>query len=272
MSVSKLVNMPHIDRQREYFDTIAQVYDRYNFRTQTYEWMCHEILNVLEEFRTRTGKGKIDLLDCATGTGDVLAELAVVQEFNRLVGIDISSGMLRQAEKRLHDAGQEAELVCGDLNNMPFASNSLDVFVFKLAFHHLELPWRVMEETTRVIRSPGLIIIADVLSPENVVADEFFYALNRMREPANFRYRPLSVLRFWLQHYGFKEIGIAQTSITLALEAWLKEPTYFEADKTVEWVVSAPAQIKEIFNLRYDSTFKTHLLDFNVAVLSAQLD
>jgi SAM-dependent methyltransferase len=209
------------------------------------------------------------LLDCGTGTGDVIYELAARDLPIEFCGIDLSFNILRTAQRRLRTS-RECQVIFlnADLGRLPLHSHSVDITVFKLSFHHIETPWVILSELHRVMRLNSMILICDILSPENLVVDEFFYVLNRMREPANFRYRPLSVLKFWLERYGFNEFKVLTTKITLELERWLSGPTYFEPEKTIAWVLSAPKKIKGFFNVRKDKNSESHLIDFQACILA----
>lgn len=118
-------------------------------------WHHNERPMVIELLRA---KREVSLgLDLGVGTGRYLAE------FNRLgvraVGLDISEHMLHRAGCRL---GSRADLLCADMNHMPFASASFDLVVAARVFSHLPRLLPALAEIGRVLRHGGLLIVTDV--------------------------------------------------------------------------------------------------------------
>jgi SAM-dependent methyltransferase len=101
--------------------------------------------------------GGLDFLDLGCGTGATLTALA--PRFRRGVGMDLSTGMLRQAGP----GPGNAALVRGDVSRLPFADGSFDLVFSVTLLHHLEdgALAAVMAEAKRVLRPGGLTVHFD---------------------------------------------------------------------------------------------------------------
>ena len=98
----------------EFFDGHAPVYMDNSFTKNTVE----EVDFVLEELRLPPGSR---ILDVGCGTGRHAVELA--RRGYRVTGVDISSGMLAEAEKAAREANVEVELIHADATQ--FTSDKL---------------------------------------------------------------------------------------------------------------------------------------------------
>ncbi|HEY2536438.1 MAG TPA: ubiquinone/menaquinone biosynthesis methyltransferase [Solirubrobacteraceae bacterium] len=96
------------------------------------------------------------ILDVATGTGMVAAELLARAPGCTVVGLDQSAEMLARARARF-DAGPESErveLVTGQAENLPFADASFDALTFTYLLRYVDDPAATMRELARVLK-PG---------------------------------------------------------------------------------------------------------------------
>ena len=72
------------------------------------------------------GKNKPkQILDIATGTGDLALMMANLNP-DRIVGLDISSGMLEVGKQKIANANlsEKIEMIVGDSEDMPFEDNT----------------------------------------------------------------------------------------------------------------------------------------------------
>lgn len=79
-------------------------------------------------------------------------------------GIDLSRGMMRLIRSKL-DGGQAPRLAQADCGKLPFADDSFDVIHAVRVFHHLA-EWRAcIDESRRLLRVGGALIIVENLPP-----------------------------------------------------------------------------------------------------------
>ncbi|MEZ4471392.1 MAG: methyltransferase domain-containing protein [bacterium] len=126
---------------RAYYDDFSGWYERE--RHHGY----HALLDQLQVGIARPLSASRDVLEVGCGTGMILKEIAPVAR--HAVGIDISRGMLGQAQERgLH-------VVEGSATALPFADASFDfVYSFKV-LAHVEGIHQALEEVSRVLRPGG---------------------------------------------------------------------------------------------------------------------
>jgi demethylmenaquinone methyltransferase/2-methoxy-6-polyprenyl-1,4-benzoquinol methylase len=96
------------------------------------------------------------VLDVATGTGMVAAELLARCPDCTLVGIDQSEQMLGAARARF--AGdRRVELLQGEAESLPFADASFDCLTFTYLLRYVEDPAATLRELARIVRPGGRV-------------------------------------------------------------------------------------------------------------------
>jgi 2-polyprenyl-6-hydroxyphenyl methylase/3-demethylubiquinone-9 3-methyltransferase len=96
------------------------------------------------------------LLDIACGGG--LSGPHLAGKGYRLVGLDLSAMSLREARQHEYDT-----VVQADITRIPLASESVDVVVAGQCLEHVPDPFAVVEESCRVLR-PGGTLVLDTLA------------------------------------------------------------------------------------------------------------
>lgn len=108
-----------------------------------------------------------DLLDIATGTGDLAIMMAEIPD-TVITGIDISAGMLDVGRKKVaqRQLDQRISMLLGDSENMPFADNSFDAITVSFGIRNFENLERGLAEILRVLRPGGIFVILETSVPE----------------------------------------------------------------------------------------------------------
>jgi ubiquinone/menaquinone biosynthesis C-methylase UbiE len=110
----------------------------------------------------KTPRGRAVDLGC--GPGYLVTDLISQAPDLHVTGIDLSDEMLAEAEAHAqrHGAGQHASFRKGDVQQIPFPDNSLDLVVSTLSLHHWLDPVAVLDEISRVLRPGGSFLIFDL--------------------------------------------------------------------------------------------------------------
>ena len=151
------------DQVAKMFDTISGNYDSLN-RVISFgidvKWR-KKVLQLV----AKTNPEKI--LDIATGTGD-LAILMAQTRANKIIGLDISAGMLEIGVKKIEEKklSQTIEMVLGDSENMPFEDHFFDAITVAFGVRNFEHLEKGLAEILRVLKPGGIFVILETSVPE----------------------------------------------------------------------------------------------------------
>ena len=108
----------------------------------------------------------IDILDIATGTGDLAINL-VNTGAKKIIGLDISSGMLAVGKKKIEEKklNDIIEMVVGDSENLPFDENTFDAITVAFGVRNFENLEVGLSEIYRVLKPEGTLVILETSIP-----------------------------------------------------------------------------------------------------------
>ncbi|MBW4361962.1 bifunctional demethylmenaquinone methyltransferase/2-methoxy-6-polyprenyl-1,4-benzoquinol methylase UbiE [Flavobacterium taihuense] len=108
-----------------------------------------------------------NILDIATGTGD-LAILLAQTKAKKIIGLDISAGMLEIGEKKIEarHLSQTIEMVLADSENMPFEDNFFDAITVAFGVRNFEHLEKGLSEILRVLKPNGIFVILETSVPD----------------------------------------------------------------------------------------------------------
>lgn len=129
------------------YDQIAPHYDQ----RFAYQREREGIVKALRKLVEKLKAGRI--LEVGCGTGHWLDKLQPVAQ--KLVGLDLSAGMLSQARRRQ----MPAECVQGYARRLPFRSRTFDLVFCVNAIHHFEAPRAFVRESSRILRAGGVLAV-----------------------------------------------------------------------------------------------------------------
>lgn len=157
---------------RQMFDSIAPAYDFMN-RCMT--------MGIDKLWRRKAvkivGKSRPQhLLDVATGTGDLAIQLCKKLNPAKIVGIDLSEGMLEIGRRKVADRGLDRVITLeqGDCLNLRFGEGEFDAVTVAYGvrnFEHLEQGYA---EMYRVLAPGGVLCVVELSTPTNPLI-KFFY-------------------------------------------------------------------------------------------------
>lgn len=98
------------------------------------------------------------ILEVGCGRGVALPVLDRLLSPRRLVGLDIEEELLLEAADNLREHGAKAELLQGDVRQMPFADEAFDVVIDFGTLYHIARPQLALAEIARVLTPGGTFV------------------------------------------------------------------------------------------------------------------
>jgi demethylmenaquinone methyltransferase/2-methoxy-6-polyprenyl-1,4-benzoquinol methylase len=154
-------------------EQVAEMFDRIAFR---YDFL-NRFLSAGTDVSWRkkaievlAGLQPKSILDVATGTGDMAIMMANRLPQSKIIGIDISEGMLVKGREKLLKAGLEGQisLQSGDsetINYPPASFDAVSVAFGVRNFEHLE---KGLKEIFRVLKPGGKLVILEFSKPKTL--------------------------------------------------------------------------------------------------------
>ena len=145
------------------FDAISENYDGLNrvisFGTDI-KWR-KKVLAIIIDHQPES------ILDIATGTGDLAIKFAEKTSATKIIGLDLSEGMLSIARKKVADTELKntIEFIKGDSEALPFKDNMFDAITVSFGIRNFENLEKGLSEILRVIKPKGLLIILETSVP-----------------------------------------------------------------------------------------------------------
>lgn len=145
------------------FDTISGNYDGLN-----------RVISLGSDIKWRkkvvkmiAGKKPESILDIATGTGDLAIKFASKTDASKIVGLDLSEGMLSVAKKKLNSTSfsNKVTFVQGDSEALPFEDNTFDAITVSFGIRNFENLEKGLSEILRVLKPKGLFVILETSVP-----------------------------------------------------------------------------------------------------------
>ena len=190
--------------QRDY----SRVAWTYNFWSRMTESKAAE--KALEMAEIQDGE---NILEVAVGTGIMFEEMVKRNQTGKTLGIDLSSGMLGRAVRRL--AKHNSNHFYFNYANafyLPFKAKQFDLVVNNYMFDLLpeEKFEAILVEFKRVLRNSGKVVITTMAYGENGF-NKFWGWLARISPRVLTGCRPV-VIRTYLEKAGFSDIAVVQVS------------------------------------------------------------
>ena len=148
------------------FDHIAPSYDRLNHLLSLDVdrlWRRSALPEIVDGTVQR-------VLDVACGTGDsTIAVARALAPGSRIIGSDISEGMMRFVMEKAEKAGvaDRVDVEAADAEMLPYADASFDRVICAFGVRNFEHKERGLAEMYRVLKPGGRVVILELSVPEN---------------------------------------------------------------------------------------------------------
>jgi len=204
----------------EMFDNIAPKYDFLN------HFLSMNIDKIWRRKSIRLLKSEKPelILDVATGTGDFAFEIYKRLKPKKIIGIDISEGMLKVGETKIkkRNLSEYIEFRKGDSENLDFEDNYFDAVTVAFGVRNFENLKKGLAELFRVLKPSGKLIVLEFSQPDTFPIKQFygfyskyilpFFGKLFSKDKSAYTYLPESVNAFpygekfiqFLKNTGFK--------------------------------------------------------------------
>jgi demethylmenaquinone methyltransferase/2-methoxy-6-polyprenyl-1,4-benzoquinol methylase len=116
------------------------------------------------------------LLDVATGTGDLVIELAKI-DAEKIIGLDISPGMLEIGKQKVvnKQLDHRIEMQLGDSEALKFKNETFDGVTIAFGIRNFENLNLGLQEIFRVLKPNGTLVVLETAVPKNPLLKVFYY-------------------------------------------------------------------------------------------------
>jgi demethylmenaquinone methyltransferase/2-methoxy-6-polyprenyl-1,4-benzoquinol methylase len=187
----------------EMFDNISGKYDFLNhFLSLGIDKIWRKkAIRILQKYQPKV------IMDMATGTGD-FAIAALKLNPTRIVGVDLSNGMLEVGRKKMikRKVSHLIEMVQGDSEKLDFENETFDAFTVGFGVRNFQNLDAGLGELLRVLKPKGVGLILEFSKPKKFPVKQYFKfhskfiipTIGRMvsKDKAAYKYLPESVEAF----------------------------------------------------------------------------
>jgi demethylmenaquinone methyltransferase/2-methoxy-6-polyprenyl-1,4-benzoquinol methylase len=161
------------DQVADMFNSIAFKYDFLNrFLSAGIDiWWRKKAIAELKELNPKT------VLDVATGTADVAILTHKILHPEKIIGIDISDGMLEIGRKKLTDKQLNPYITLqnGDSANLPFEDNQFNAITVAFGVRNFQLLEKGLGEMYRVLKPGGKMVVLEFSKPSAPLFKQFYH-------------------------------------------------------------------------------------------------
>ncbi|MDH4467036.1 MAG: ubiquinone/menaquinone biosynthesis methyltransferase [Bacteriovoracaceae bacterium] len=164
--------MPKSQVIKPMFDILATKYDFFNDLLSLFihRYWKRKVIEKVGEFRPK------NLLDCATGTGDLAFMAASRYPHLKIEAIDFSSVMIEVAKKKLGDGPTQAiSFSVQDIQKLPFSDQQFDVTTISFGIRNVENLTLGLKELGRV--SKKSLLILEFGKPKNKIISKIMFQI-----------------------------------------------------------------------------------------------
>ena len=151
-----------------------QVADMFNNISKTYDFLNHFLSLGIDIIWRKKAIGELKkdqpklILDVATGTGDFAFEAISTLNPDKIIGVDISQGMLDIAKQKIakRNMADRFEVKLGDSETLPFTANQFDAVTVAYGVRNFENLEKGLADIQRVLKPGGKVVVLEFSKPK----------------------------------------------------------------------------------------------------------
>ena len=117
------------------------------------------------------------VLDIATGTGDLAIEANKILKVEKIIGVDISEGMLNVGKEKIKKLGlsNKIDLQMGDSEKLLFDNNTFDTVIVSFGVRNFENLLKGLTDMCRVLKPDGTCLVVEFSKPASFPFKQFYW-------------------------------------------------------------------------------------------------
>lgn len=117
------------------------------------------------------------VLDIATGTGDLAIEANKILKVDKIIGVDISEGMLNVGIEKIKKLGltDKIELQMGDSEKLLFNDNTFNTVIVSFGVRNFENLLKGLTDMCRVLKPGGTCMVVEFSKPTSFPFKQFYW-------------------------------------------------------------------------------------------------
>jgi ubiquinone/menaquinone biosynthesis C-methylase UbiE len=172
-------------------------------------------------------------VDLATGPGTLALPFA--RRVKWVVAVDLTPAMLERArESARKDGLANLEFLRADAQELPIASQSLDLAVTSYSLHHVPDQARMVREMARVVKPGGRVGMIDIVVPDTPGASEAANEIEMARDNSHTRSLTRKEFAALVDQAGLRTIAVDFDELGRSFDHWLHVAGWHRGDARYE--------------------------------------
>ena len=179
--MSKTVT-PYTDEQGTKKQQVAEMF---NNISKTYDFLNHFLSLGIDVIWRKKAINELKkdqpklILDVATGTGDFAFEALKILKPEKIIGVDISRGMLDIAEQKIakRNLNSQFEVKLGDSERLPFTNDEFDAVTVAYGVRNFENLEVGVADINRVLKPGGKAVVLEFSKPKVFPVKQLYNSL-----------------------------------------------------------------------------------------------
>ncbi len=196
-------------------------------------------------------RGHERVLDVATGGGHMA--LAIAPHVQHVIASDLTLSMLQAAREHILAQGCTNLSYCRcPAEHLPLTDGSLDLVTCRVAAHHFGNIWAFVQESARVLKPSGALLVSDHIGLDDPELDAFMDRFERWRDPSHVRAYRFAEWQHCCAAAGL-ELGHSESFPwdPYPFESWtarIRMPAT-ERDQLEQWLLHAEPRFRDYFQI-----------------------
>ena len=165
------------------------------------------------------------------GTGAGFTAFSASEYARQVVASDLTREMLLETRRIGRERQLNNVLLCQNrAEELPFASNSIDLVTCRAAGHHFTDLGAAFDEIRRILKPGGALVMADSVSPEDDALAAWFNDVELRRDFSHVENRKVSVLLQMLADRGLEVVEKYDERTYMTFNDWVKRTATPESE------------------------------------------